>query len=100
MTEGNDLLLVQVIEATMKKLEQADELVICSETPTKVATEIAKAVDHIVPDTGLSFLEMSGVRALILQAISQPAFFDWEMPTLTGFSAEQFEAIAEKLPRE
>jgi len=28
------------------------------------------------------------------------SFFDWEMPTLTGFTAEQFKAIAEKLPCE
>jgi len=57
-------------------------------------------VRHIIPNNGLDTLEMLGIRSLILHAIADKRFFDWEMPTLTGFSAEQFKAIADKLPRE
>jgi len=48
----------------------------------------------------LSFGELVGVRNLILHAIGNKQFFDWEMPTLTGFTAAEFERIAEKLPRD
>jgi hypothetical protein len=53
-----------------------------------------------VPNTALSHLELLGVRGLVLHAISDKRFCDWEMPTLTGFTAVEFEGIAEKLPRD
>jgi hypothetical protein len=31
-------------------------------------------------------------------AINDKRFFDWEMPTLTGMTAEEFSRLAEKLP--
>jgi hypothetical protein len=43
---------------------------------------------------------MIGLRRLVWHAVSNKQFFDWEMPTLTGFTAEQFGEIAEKLPRD
>ena len=97
---GDNTKLVQEIESTILRLEEANELVVRSETPHRLANAIVKTISQLVPDTGLSLLEMYGVRALILEAVSKPSFFDWEMPTLTGFSKEQFEEIANKLPFE
>jgi hypothetical protein len=61
-------------------------------------------MENIAPsNAGIKHLtssEMAGLRSLVLHAISDKRFFDWEMPTLTGFSAEEFRQIAEKLPRE
>jgi hypothetical protein len=55
-----------------------------------IANRVAEAVLAVVPNTSLSLNELSGVRSLIFQAISDKRFFDWEMPTLTGFNADEF----------
>lgn len=92
--------LAQAIAKSLVELENANELVLCSDSPRVCATKIAASIRHVIPDTGLTSLEMYGIRSLILHAIENKAFFDWEMPTLTGFNATQFKAIADKLPRE
>ena len=100
MIERDQKTLIQAIGEAIIELDAVNELVLCSDDPTKCAAKIATSVEHVIPDTGLSSLEMYGIRSLILYAIADKRFFDWEMPTLTGFSAEQFEAIAGKLPKE
>lgn len=100
MTQTDQRTRIEAIGKAITDLDELNELVLCSDDPTKCATKIAGSVLHVVPDTGLNSSEMRGVRSLILYAISDKRFFDWEMPTLTGFSSEQFRAIAEKLPRE
>lgn len=92
--------LVQVISETLDALEVSDEITITSDKSEIVAQKIVEAVKLVAPEIGLSSLEMYGVRSIILHAIANKSFFDWEMPTLTGFSAEQFQKIAEKLPCE
>lgn len=57
-------------------------------------------ISTILPRTDLTAQELTGVRRLIYQAIADKRFFDWEMPTLTGFTAKEFETIAGKLPME
>lgn len=100
MTQNNQTDLVHAIGKAITDLEALDELVVCSADPTNCATKIASSVRHIVPNTSLNSSEMLGIRSLILHAIADERFFDWEMPTLTGLSAEQFKAIADKLPGE
>ena len=100
MTQNDQVALIHAIGKAITDLEALDELVLCSDDPTKCATIIASSVRHIVPNTSLNSSEMLGIRSLILHAIADARFFDWEMPTLTGLSAEQFRAIADKLPRE
>jgi hypothetical protein len=99
MTNGNKELIDVVWEALLK-LEQENEIVICSASAQKAAQKIASELGYVVPDIGLTATEMYGVRLLILNAIADKRFFDWEMPTLTGFTSQQFMEIAEKLPRE
>ena len=95
-----DQKLSQLIARAIHELEQEDELVVTCPSIDALAGRISEAVLGVVPDTGLTQLELLGVRSLILHAVSDPKFFDWEMPTLTGFSAEEFERIAQKLPRD
>jgi hypothetical protein len=92
--------LSRVIGMTVGALEREGELVITCPSIELIADRIAEAALDVVPNTSLSLLELLGVRSLILHAISDKRFFDWEMPTLTGFSASEFERIAEKLPRD
>lgn len=100
MTQNDQVALIQAIGKAITDLDEASELVLCSDDPTNCASKIANSVSHIVPNTGLNSSEMRGIRSLILHAIEDKRFFDWEMPTLTGFSAEQFRTIADKLPIE
>lgn len=92
--------LVQVITAVLIELDHINDVVICSDNPQVSATKIAAAVKSIVPHTGLTHMEMAGIKSLIFYAVANKSFFDWEMPILTGFNAEGFKKIAEKLPRE
>jgi hypothetical protein len=81
-------------------LEREGEIVVISPSVDPLADRLAETALGVVPSTALSFGELVGVRSLILHAISDKRFFDWEMPTLTGFTAAEFERIAEKLPRD
>lgn len=88
------------IAMELSRLESEGEIVVTCPSVEPLADRIASKVLEIVPNTGLSQIELLGVRSLILHAVSDKKFFDWEMPTLTGFSAEEFSRIAEKLPRD
>ena len=92
--------LSRVIATALHELELDGEIVITSPGIEPLADRIAGAVLGVVPNTGLQTLELVGVRSLNLHAVSDKRFFDWEMPTLTGFSADEFQQIADKLPRD
>ncbi len=92
--------LSKIISETLLSLEKEDQLVIISPSPDVLADRIVNDAQIAIPHTGLTQNELFGVRSLILHAIADKRFFDWEMPTLTGFSAEEFDLIARKLPRE
>lgn len=95
-----DKLLSKTIAMVLGELERDGDLVITSPSIEPIADRIAQAVLSVAPNTALSHLELLGVRSLVLHAISDKRFFDWEMPTLTGFTAAEFEGIAEKFPRD
>jgi hypothetical protein len=96
----NDEKLSKIIAETLSTLEGEDHLVIINPSAEFLADRIVADAQFVIPHTGLTQEELFGVRSLILHAIANKGFFDWEMPTLTGFTAEEFERIARKLPRE
>lgn len=93
-----DQQLSRAIAMALGDLEREGELVITCASIQLIADRVAEAVLAVVPNTSLSLNELSGVRSLIFHAIWNKQFFDWEMPTLTGFNADEFKQIAEKLP--
>jgi hypothetical protein len=95
-----DRTLSNAIATALYQLEVDGELVVTSSSIQLLADRIAEAVYSVVPHTELSLLELIGVRSLILHAVWNKSFFDWEMPTLTGFTADEFKTIADKLPRD
>ncbi len=95
-----DQRLSRSIAIALGDLEREGELVVISPSIERVADRITEAVLSVVPNTSLSLEELVGVRSLILHATWDKQFFDWEMPTLTGFDANEFQQIAEKLPRD
>lgn len=91
--------LLQSIKKALSDLEESGDIVLCANTPDAPAKHVYHAVKALTPNDKLSFSELVGLRALIFQAINDKRFFDWEMPSLTGFKAEEFKEIAEKLPK-
>lgn len=96
----NDSELVSALKRALLQLEERGDIVLCSSTPDFSAHFLGNAVGSITPSESLTSTELVGLRSLILYAINDESFFDWEMPTLTGLKAEQFQSIAKKLPKE
>lgn len=92
--------LLDKLESVLDELEQSNDIVICSSNKLSIAKRLQESILEFIPKTSLSTEELYGVRLLVHEAIQDKSFFDWEMPTLTGFTAKQFEEIAEKLPKE
>ena len=95
-----DQQLSRAMARAVSELERDGEIVVTSPSIQPLADRLAEVALDVVPSSDLSFGELVGVRSLILHAISNKQFFDWEMPTLNGFTATEFERIAEKLPRD
>lgn len=92
-------LFMQLISRALLELEERGDIVLCVDSAKKPAKHIYDALGELMPNDKLTASELSGLRALVLQATNDQRFFDWEMPTLTGFTAEEFRTIAGKLPR-
>ncbi len=95
----NDDTLLKSIKKALSDLEERGDIVLCSKVPDNPAKHVYDVVRTLVPSEELTLSELSGLRSLVFQAIGDEQFFDWEMPTLTGFKAEEFKEIAEKLPQ-
>lgn len=93
-----DDLLMLAIKKALSDLEMRGDIVVCSEIAGGPAKYLHDAVSAFVPNSALTYSELSGIRSLIFHAVDDERFFDWEMPTLTGFNADGFRKIAEKLP--
>lgn len=91
--------LLEALEAVLGELEASGEIVICRTDSTVSARRLHDAILDVVPDSSLSAQELSGLRSLAFHAIHDNRFFNWEMPTLTGFTSEEFADIIEKLPK-
>jgi hypothetical protein len=95
-----DRQLRNALSAELSKREDEGELVLISAATGPISKRLVEAAQTVVPHSDLTLDEMIGLRRLVWHAVSNKQFFDWEMPTLTGFTAEQFAEIAEKLPRD
>ena len=91
--------LMCVLKSALIELESRGEIVLCSSAPSVPAKFLYDELQRLMPSGSLSTPELTGLRSLIVQAINDKRFFDWEMPTLTGLKAEEFAKIAEKLPK-
>lgn len=85
----------------MKSLEEEEELVIPTSAPGNLAVKIRdrNAIERD-PCTAVNAIEFSAIRTRIRLTVDDKRFFDDEMPTLTGLTAEQFLALAATPPSE
>lgn len=91
--------LMEMLKKILLELEERRDIVLCTGNPNEAANYLFSELRDLLPSASLTVSELSGIRALTLHAIRDVRFFDWEMPTLTGFNAKEFEKIAEKLPK-
>ncbi|MFK0275017.1 hypothetical protein ACIQUG_15135 [Ensifer sp. NPDC090286] len=96
----DDPVLRNAVREALLQLETDGHIVIVSTTLGPIVEAVANKVADVVPNTELSLRELYATRQLINLAIHDNRFFDWEMPTLTGLTAEEFRIVANKLPRE
>lgn len=98
MKNIEDQELWDAISLSLKELEDKDEIVILSGNNRNATHKIYNTLTDVLPHTSLSASELSGLKSLTSHAINDKKFFDWEMPTLTGFNIEGFKKIIKKLP--
>lgn len=89
--------MYDVLKQALLDLEEQGEIVLCSANHS-AARFLEARLRSVVPSAEITPVEFSSLRALVLMAINDKRFFDWEMPTLTGMNAEEFSRLAEKLP--
>lgn len=89
--------LVKIISSALTESEESSDVVIT----TNIIDDVSKVIaDKILESGALSVLtseEVLGINTLIYHAINEAKFFDWEMPTKCGYTAEQFDEISKKL---
>ena len=83
---------------TLLKLENETEIVLATTNVDRIADRLCNVVSEEIPIPALCASEWQALRALIFHAVADERFFDWEMPTLTGLTAEEFKHLADRLP--
>jgi len=78
---------------------ERDEMIVCVLDRELVAKRLARELLNEAPHLQVSQEELHGLSMLVHHAVSDERFFDWEMPILTGYSAEEFKRIISLLPR-
>jgi hypothetical protein len=62
-----------------------------------VAKVVADEVKKVYAGGVLSPDEIFGLCVVLLHAVEDKNFYDWEMPTLSGFKAEEIKQLTIKL---
>lgn len=90
--------LYNVINSALSELEQQNEIVVCASSSSYASKFLEEKLRSAFVSPEISVSELSSIRSLIYYAIRDKRFFDWEMPTLTGLTAEEFASLADRLP--
>jgi len=97
---SKDPCLDQALVKGLEQIEADGDIVICTASPRQIVERLSETVLDVMPNTGLTQAELAGLRALVLLAASRTDLFDWEIRSLTGLTAQDFLALADKLPRQ
>lgn len=89
--------LTSAISESLLAIESKGELVITSASPHAAATEIAEKVREVYAGGVFTPEELMALSSLILHAVADKRFYDWEMPTLIGYSADEMKALGMKI---
>jgi hypothetical protein len=88
--------LIAAITTSLYQLEEKGSIVITESIVSSISQHIAEGVKSsyagaLTPD------EVLGVCSVLLHAAGDANFYDWEMPTLSGYQADEVKEIATRL---
>lgn len=89
--------IINSIFSALRKAEDAGDFVICTTTPELTANLISDGVRTVFTGDIFSPEELFALSKLISQATSEKRFYDWEMPTLIGYTADEMAALGERI---
>lgn len=78
------------------KAEENGNLVIATAVINDVTEPVAEAVKTAYAGI-FTTQELAALSNLVFQATSNEQFYDWEMPTLVGYTREEMHALGVKL---
>jgi hypothetical protein len=78
------------------KAEADGDIVIATSIINNIAEPLAEAVKSAYAGV-FTTQELAALSRLIFEATSDEKFYDWEMPTLVGYTREEMQKLGEKL---
>lgn len=86
----------KVLAEELLKAEDRGDLVISTSIINNITTPLAEAVKVVYAGI-FTTQELAALSNLVFQATSNEKFYDWEMPTLVGFTREEMQKLGDKL---
>ena len=91
-------LTAAILEA-LRQAEEAGDVVLTTAAPGAVASAISIEVRRAFAGDLFTVEEMRSMALLISYAVADKRFYDWEMPTLVGMSAEAMQGLSDRILR-
>lgn len=95
MADATQSIKDAIAEALVKSEEKGD-VVIATSVINNVTEPMAEAVKSVYAGI-FTNQELAALSNLVFQATSDTKFYDWEMPTLVGYSREEMQSLGAKL---
>ncbi len=89
--------LIEAITESLQECEESGDLVIAISTPATISCRISEKVREVYSGELFTPEELLALSSLIFHAASDKKFYDWEMPTLTGYTAERMQELGRKI---
>lgn len=89
------------IENYLRELEARGDIVITTPMMSPIVdgliSSLRQTYEGMYAEGVFTTSELEAIYSLIFEAIHDEKFFDWEKPTLTGMTKDQFEALGRKI---
>ena len=95
MADATQSIKDAIAKALIKSEEEGD-VVISTSVINNVTEPMAEAVKAVYAGI-FTNQELAALSNLVFQATSDTKFYDWEMPTLVGYSREEMQNLGAKL---
>ncbi len=89
--------LTAAIKKGLKKAEDNNDIVISTMIMSNVTSIVVEEIKKVYSGGTLTPNEILGICLVLEYASKDKAFYDWEMPTLSGYKAKEMEELATKL---
>lgn len=89
--------LINGIASGLRKAEESGDIVICSATPDRTAILISNKAREVFTGNVFSPEELLALSGLIFHAVADKRFYDWEMPTLIGYTADDLAELGDRI---